>query len=240
MSRQYLSRATARMHRTVVHRGYSALVPTTTIADVNWLLSALTQATAALIAIVGGLLVSRYVALHAEQQAAVRRVDDLRRRGLEAETREQTARRELDLYYVDDFLDADDIFETALARSFRPTVADALTAGDGEDTSLNQELLAIRLRELSDELEHAFRALDALVPAGKVHERWLDFKRQNNFEIAHRNAWEWMYEQLCESRRASARKAEEEATPYGKLFASTNPDILSSIGFSLDPPTLIA
>lgn len=39
------------------------------VADVNWLLSALAQATAALIAIVGGLLVSRYVTLHAEQQA---------------------------------------------------------------------------------------------------------------------------------------------------------------------------
>jgi hypothetical protein len=47
------------------------------IADVNWLLSALAQSSAALIAIVGGLLVPRYVALHAEQEAAERRLADL-------------------------------------------------------------------------------------------------------------------------------------------------------------------
>jgi hypothetical protein len=71
------------------------------LAAVNWLLSALAQASTALIAILGGLLVSRYVALHAEQQAARRRVEDLVRREAEAKAHLEEAKRDLDLYLVD-------------------------------------------------------------------------------------------------------------------------------------------
>ena len=39
-------------------------------ADVNWLLSAMAQSGAALVAIVGGLLGSRYVALDAEARSS--------------------------------------------------------------------------------------------------------------------------------------------------------------------------
>lgn len=47
-------------------------------ADVNWMLSSSVQSGSALIAIVGGLLGSRYVALDAEQRATERRVVETR------------------------------------------------------------------------------------------------------------------------------------------------------------------
>lgn len=47
-------------------------------ADVNWMLSSSVQSGSALVAIVGGLLGSRYVALDAEQRAAERRLVEAR------------------------------------------------------------------------------------------------------------------------------------------------------------------
>ncbi|MCX6395971.1 MAG: hypothetical protein NTV23_05755 [Propionibacteriales bacterium] len=47
-------------------------------ADVNWMLSSSVQSGSALVAIIGGLLGSRYVALDAEQRAAERRLVEVR------------------------------------------------------------------------------------------------------------------------------------------------------------------
>lgn len=103
------------------------------IADVNWLLSALAQASAALVAIVGGLLVSRYVVLHAEQQAARRRLDDLRRTlDLAAENATQ-ARRDLDSYDVDRYLDDDDVYEELLRFECTPDMEAVRRAVEGGD-----------------------------------------------------------------------------------------------------------
>ena len=190
-------------------------------ADVNWLLSALAQASAALIAIVGGLLVSRYVALHAEQQAARRRVEDLTRREHEAEARLSGAQTELDYYYVDDLLDSDDVFEAIFAKEFQPTVANVLAAADEDGDDLNQELLASRLVELSNELQRALQEIYPLAPASEDQPSWLDFKRDHELGIGHRAAWEWMYDQVCEARREEARKAEAERrkkSPFGSLL----------------------
>lgn len=190
-------------------------------ADVNWLLSALAQASAALIAIVGGLLVSRYVALHAEQQAARRRVEDLTRREQEAVFRHSESRHALDLHYIDEVLDSFDVFEAIMEHDFDPTVANVLEAADEDGDDLDQELLAARLEELSSELQRALAEIYPLVPASKEHVSWADFKREHSFAIGHREAWEWMYDQACDARRAEARKAEEEArskTRYGSMI----------------------
>lgn len=202
-------------------------------ADVNWLLSALAQASAALIAIVGGLLVSRYVALHAEQQAARRRVEDLTRREQEAVSRYSESQKELDLYYVDEVLDSNDVFEAIMASDFDPTVGNVLEAADEDGDDLNQELLASRLKELSTELQRALTEIYPKVPASKEHMSWTNFKREHSFAIGHRDAWEWMYDQACDARRAEAKKAEDEArskTRYGSMLPSyDSSDLLRNI-----------
>lgn len=202
-------------------------------ADVNWLLSALAQASAALIAIVGGLLVSRYVALHAEQQAARRRVEDLTRREQEAASRHSESRNELDLYYVDELLDSIEVFEAIMANDFDPTVANVMEAADEDGDDLNQALLASRLKELSSELQRALSEIYPLVPASKEHVSWANFKREQNFVFGHRNAWEWMYDQACDARRAEVKKAEDEArskSRYGSMLAGYDTgDLLRNI-----------
>lgn len=199
-------------------------MPAQQIADVNWLLSAITQSAAALIAIVGGLLVSRYVSLHAEQQAARRRADDLLRREGEALTQLMQHQRAYDLYYVDEFLDDSDVFETILREKGQATVEQVLADKDSEGLDLNQELLAEQLSALQDEFAVAVNELLSKVPVEKEHDSWRDFKRGKDFPIGHPGAWEWVYEKLCAEKRAEAKRIEEQARkkgPYGALFAPT-------------------
>lgn len=203
-------------------------------ADVNWLLSAITQSAAALIAIVGGLLVSRYVSLHAEQQGARRRVDDLLRR--EAEAQDQLAQHEraFDLYYVDEFLDDGDVFETILREKGHATVAQVLAEMDTDGDGLNPELLEERLTALQVELGAAVGALVPVIPVEKDHESWLDFRRGRDFDVGHRGLWEWVYDRICDDKRGEAKRAEAEArakSPYAKLIgpAFAHDDLLASI-----------
>lgn len=186
-------------------------------ADVNWLLSALAQASAALIAIVGGLLVSRYVALHAEQQAARRRVEDLERREHEAVAALTEARHNLDTYYIDDALDDIDVFEEIFERKLQPTVDGVLEVLDEHGRDLDRDLLQQELAAMSADMRTAIQAMVDLVPQTEDHDNWTTFRRTHSLEVGHRNLWEWVYDKVCEERRTQARKAAREARNSGPL-----------------------
>ena len=203
-------------------------------ADVNWLLSAITQASAALIAIVGGLLVSRYVTLHAEQQGARRRADDLARREAEARSHLADTERDLALYFIDDFLDDDEVFEVILREKGQASLDDALTAKDTDASDLNRELLEDQFSALQDEFLLAVHNLLPVVPEGRDHDEWLDFRKGNNFPVGHRAMWKWTYDQIVEDRIESAKKAERKSrknVPYGGLFGPDY-DVSSIYGLS--------
>ncbi len=190
-------------------------------ADVNWLLSAIAQASAALIAIVGGLLVSRYVALHAEQQGARRRADDLARRKEEARSQLADAERELDLYFIDDFLDDHDVFEAILREQGEATLDDVLAAKDTDARDLNHALLEEQFAALQNEFLLAVHTLRPIVPEGRDHEEWLDFKQDKDLPIGHGAIWQWTCDGVVKERIEAAKKAEREARkklPYGGLL----------------------
>lgn len=198
-----------------------AMPPVT--ADVNWLLSALAQASAAMIAIVGGLLVSRYVTLHAEQQAAGRRVADLTRREREAEARLADARAALGLYDIDDLLIDEDVFQVIIDKDLTPTVKDVLEAVDHDGENLNKELLTSRLEDLSADLGRAFKAIIPHVPESRSHPSWPEFRREHTFTVGNREAWQWAYDQICGFQRDKAKRREAEdlkkSNPFGSLLA---------------------
>jgi len=175
-----------------------------TLADVNWLLSALAQATAALIAIVGGLLVSRYVALHAEQQSAGRRVQDLTRREQEAAAGLAISRTDLARYSVVDALDDDRVFDEVFARGLEPTVDGVLRAIEWDDEELDPDLLSEELEAIRLEMTEAITVIHPLVRTSFNHERWSDFRRANSIAPDRRRLWEWVYEKVCDERRAEA------------------------------------
>lgn len=204
-------------------------------ADVNWLLSAIAQASAALVAIVGGLLVSRYVTLHAEQQGARRRADDLARRVEEARSHQDKSEREYDLYFVDDFLDDDDVFEAILTGRGEASVEDVLAAKDSDGEDLNRALLEEQLAQVQAEMLRAAQELVPIVPEGKEHDDWVDFKRGKNLMIGHRSMWAWAYDRIVDERIKAAKNAEREArkqSRYGRLFDGFDYDASSIIGFT--------
>lgn len=178
---------------------------TSTLADINWLLSSLTQASAALIAIVGGLLVSRYVALHAEQQATQRRVADLTRREEEASERLAKYNHDLATHEIDDVLCSDAVYLQIVQDGFTTTVEAALTAAEEHGEDLNQELLLTRLEAISRELKIAWESLDPLIPESENRPNWVDFKRQHDLAVEFADVWEWSYKVISESKEEEAR-----------------------------------
>ena len=190
-------------------------------ADVNWLLSAIAQSAAALIAIVGGLLVSRYVSLHAEQQGARRRADDLRRRWAEAEARLSEHKGEFDLHQVDRFLDDDVVFQAILDEKGEATIDQVLSEMNADAADLNRDVLEERFATLQDELVRAGSKLLPEVPMQEDHETWIDFKRNRELPIGNRSVWEWVYDKICDERRREAQEATKDKL-FGSQFNSTD------------------
>jgi hypothetical protein len=185
-------------------------------ADVNWLLSAIAQASAALVAIVGALLVSRYVSLHAEQQAVGRRVADLSRREAEAGTEIETAQRALALDDVDWFLYDSRIYDEIRVRDFEPTVQNIIDATGGYGADLEQDLLTERLAALAADLKDAFGTMWPLVSPGGDQPSWIEFRRRTRVEVGDDDAWEWAYDFICRDRK---RAAGMRGNPFAALGA---------------------
>lgn len=180
-------------------------------ADPNWLLSALAQSSAALIAIVGGLLVSRYVTLHAEQQAAERRVNDLVRRQSVAAEALAEAETRLAQHRVDEVLDDHDVFEAIMQAVFKADPETVLRAVDQSGRDLDAQKFAATLHALNGEAERAADELSESVPVSMEHPTWPTFRRAHDFRVANERLWEWMYDTLCDSRTAQAREEDRAA-----------------------------
>jgi hypothetical protein len=176
------------------------------MGDVNWLLSSIAQGSAAMIAIVGGLLVSRYVGLHAEQEAVRRRVGDLNARAGNANRLKVELTAELDTLAVADLINDSKVYD-ALVNSRLTLPLDRLFALVGADRSeFDDDLVAAELRILGRELGHAYEHLAGLIPVAASHPDWAQMRsRHLDLPVHNREAWEWMYSKLCADRRREAR-----------------------------------
>jgi hypothetical protein len=172
-------------------------------------LSTIAGSSSGLVAIVGGLLVARFVSLDSEQAGAQRVLDDAEARLLTARQRVQEAADRLlrrdarDLLYNRDVIQA--ILEgvTDLAELRR----------QGQDTRLTDEQLAPFVEEIRGELAHASQVLEEAIPDSVEVETdgWDAFFRStptlpvSNWDLA----WEIVFDRICE-RRATERAAAAE------------------------------
>lgn len=174
--------------------------------ELSWLLSTLAQSSAALVAIIGGLLASRYVSLHAEQQAAERRIGDLERRHKETQRRRAEAQKESDDRSITKFYSDYDVLERTWEASQRdefPSM-DSLVQTFGEDTStLPVKLLEEHLPSVQSELKKAVKELDGMVPAGDDHPSWEEYRRSRGLSPTQTHLWEWAYDRVCDNREAA-------------------------------------
>ncbi|MGN7949480.1 hypothetical protein ACTJKH_12090 [Microbacterium sp. 22215] len=174
-------------------------------ADVNWLLSSIAQGSAAMIAIVGGLLVSRYVGLHAEQEAARRRVDDLKSRATAATDLGTRLESELRALQIKLLVNRDDVYN-ALIHAGLDLSLDELFALTGEDrSSYDEEDVSAQLAILGAEIKSAAGVLLKRVSEELEHPQWSRFRSRNlDLPIENDDAWEWTYSRICADKRAAA------------------------------------
>jgi hypothetical protein len=137
------------------------------VADPNWLLSAVAQSTAALVAIVGGLIVARLISLSAERTTLERQVQLLVWRQQEAEASAQQLRAEM---VAEDASDSIEEWTEALMMS-RPEgltdeeLLEVSNPGDWLPTDYTEHIAALR-----GSFDHGLAALLALVEAGRLEE----------------------------------------------------------------------
>lgn len=172
-------------------------------ADAAVLLTSIVQAGAALVAIVAGLLGSRYVAMHGERQAAQRRLADVQRRLAAATARRDAADDALVDRAVRHLLDHDYVYETITqsGATSPPLLDDVLEGLDSDGEGLPREALQAHLELLTEEIRRAF---DEIEPAmGRLGHRhaWAAFRRAAQLQPKHHDSWEWVYRQMARERR---------------------------------------
>ena len=165
-------------------------------ADVNWMLGAVVQSGAALVAIVGGLLGSRYVSLDAEQQAAQRRVDAAGLRLISGREQARQAEQEVTDFYVRDIMDDWVVYDAIAKSSSDAKLDEVLEATKIDDSGVPRGALEKYLESLSTEISKAVTSLADLVPHDEWHVDWDRFRRENRLHPQNDQVWEWVYTAL--------------------------------------------
>jgi|SRR5579862_8670599 len=157
-------------------------------------LSTIAAASAAMVAIIGGLLVARFVTIASEQEGAVVLLNDAQGRLTTARRREEAARDRLHDWNIKDFFDLKVVEAIGEGERGLQALRDI-----GDPTRLTDEELAEVIKDITDEFAVARSTLRDLLPADAAdHDspRWEEFKRSNpslpatNWE----DVWELAYE----------------------------------------------
>lgn len=181
------------------------------IADVNWILSSTVQSGAALVAIVGGLLGSRYVALDAEQQAARRRLDQVKARLESARTRVTNAREGLGNFGVRGLLDREECYEAIFDSDSRMTIDELLEETQLDDKDVPRDVLEEHFYLLRDEVGLAKKTLSSLIDETGTTGDWGSFRRSRKSANSHYAAWKWTYDHVSEILKARRREEERKS-----------------------------
>jgi len=183
------------------------------VIDSGTLLTTCAVVGAAIVAIVGGLLVARFVTLDSAQEGADRRVAELERRLEHATDDAKVATKQLRDYDLDYALDNERVYD-ALIQSYR---------GD-QSENLRARVAMPILRELTDldsftdsEVEPAIMQIDvemttalshlrAVVPEQEAQAQWSAFKRGRHLPVGNESVWLAAYEFISQARRSAAQK----------------------------------
>ena len=188
------------------------------VADVNWMLSSMVQSGAALVAIVGGLLGSRYVALDAEQQAARRRLDQIEARLTSTRTWARNAGEELDNFRVRRVLDRAACYEAIFDSGGQITIDELLDETQLDDKDVPRDALESRFEILRDEVVLAKQTLRPLIGELDGAGDWAAVRRSHKIETRHDDAWEWTYKHILDLLERARRERERMSTyPFGGL-----------------------
>jgi hypothetical protein len=202
--------------------------------DPSAFLSTIAATSAAMVAIVGGLLVARFVSIDSEQEGAQRLVEDAQDRLSTARRRELTARDSLRAWYVDDF------FSYKVIQAIGDGEQDVRNLRKiGDDTPLTDDELAEAIKAIVDEFAVARRTLPSLVAADtedSVNPEWREFKQSHSSlpEITWDEAWDVAYEGIVRPPRPVPRPGPN------AIWAGPGFDVSSLIPAISTPPEYVA
>ena len=154
-----------------------------------------------MVAIVGGLLVARFVSIASEQDGAERLVNDAQGRLGTARGRERTARDRLRNWYINDF------FEYKVIRAIGDGEQDVRELRKvGDDTLLTNDELSEVVKAITDEFALARRTLSPLVSADtadSTNPEWREFKHSQSSlpETNWDDVWDITYEGIVRPSR---------------------------------------
>jgi hypothetical protein len=196
-------------------------------------LSTIILASAGLVAIIGGLLVARFVGLDTEERSNARARADAFERLASARRRANDAHHNLLAWDARSFLNDRDVINAIAGGVSELEVLRGL-----EDCPLSDDELRPFVAEVVEEFSLARRALADYVPA--PGENWRRFRRGRTDlpEIRWPLVWDKVFDEITENHaeEIERRRAEEEAArrrsyPFGGLMAFNMPDV------SITPPT---
>jgi len=191
-------------------------------------LSTIILASAALVAIVGGLLVARFVGLDSDQQGTRRVLIDADGRLSAARRRTDEARDSLLRWDAWDFFSGDDVLDAIGRGNFDPAELRRLA-----ETRLTEQELQPLVTEVVEEFGRARSALgDRVTESGG---RWRNFRKETPDlpEMRWIMVWEKVFEEVSEE-RAQEERAQREWTQ--RRYGLTFPAALDSEWLRSQPP----
>lgn len=221
------------------------------MTDPTPFLSTIAGASAGLVAIIGGLLVARYVGLDSEQQGADRVLAEARDRLEIARKRAQDAADRLFRFEASDFLDDNQVLNAIQTG----TTKIAALRGVGSRTDLTDDQLQPLVDSLAEEFVQARTVLEEMVPAyrnvGKdelpQYMEWADFARSKHAALPESytdGVWMRAFHEVTERRSQEHAEWKRQHPDPPKSDLDRMADMMSSaqrgwinLPASISPPT---
>lgn len=170
------------------------------VSDSGILLSTCAGAGATLVAIVGGLLVSRYLTLESEALGAKKLVQSLEEKLDGARNRAEESQRSYERLALREVLTGDDFLKEFLTAVPNGGVSVEVVAAKLSEEELSTETVAEATKEFNAEAKHVHAFGWNVVPYRNDHAYWDEFKRDHNIHPEIDEMWEYLYIEICKQR----------------------------------------
>lgn len=206
------------------------------ISDVNWLLAALVQSGAAIVAIVGGIAASRFVSLHAEQQSANQQLNGITMSLLSAREEALVAETRLNEFRVKELLDTETCYEYLAVGGEPKSLDDFLAYSNTDEKAIPKELLEAHFDLLEAELTAAIAFISAHRPSPDLQMKWPTFRRAHGAQPMHEEIWEWVFDEMKKAQDQEQREIRRERFRQGPFSGLADIAIPAPMTFGIRVP----
>jgi len=173
------------------------------VSDSAALLSTCAGAGATLVAIVGGLLVSRYLTLESQALGSKKLVHLLTEKLEDARERAKDSQRDHDRFLLHEILTDDDFLNDFLATVSSDGLSAAVVTKKVGDTDIATEVITEATGAFNSEAQRVLEFDWDVVPHSNDHAYWYEFAREHDIHPEIEEMWEYFYIELCKERQST-------------------------------------